>query len=593
MPIPLIFKRKRSRAEVKVLSFQHERDVDWIAWWYCGLQKNPRAESQPLVLVGFRRLIGNEMSDEVIKRQVALDQLGQMRIGTIWRNGKSEESVIFTTEIFNVNFTRNKWSFTSFKTANPDNPPFPQERYPRDPEYPHDRSWLVQFPCSENRRLVIPCLEFFSRCYGRSGELKRTLATYPWEDPYHPRNSRLYSPIDIPEEDGKWQVKLRRKMFDGDVIFLAHAKYNPFTTIVAKSIYAQLESQYAAKYPLNFIKVGPWFEGLAQLKVNGIWSSDRKTFLALQIVGCSDPGGIPILRDRDNPTNTGPCDDETKKGESWKGAPRRIKPPEIIDLTSDSEPDHNASNVAIKDPDFEVLGIQRKVIDIKRSRTESTSGKPGDTPTPDAFSGGEAYGDGKSVGYASISAPSVMESLGMLRDMWNAALSFKASHPDRLSSVEYFTFNNGFSDDDVPDLIPLKPFHEHDNNIDKDVRKWVYLTREYPRGILVMRLKTKDKTVYIIEIQRRTIFSFNGPENIEEQSFQGFIFALNDESVFENLLHHFLSRIRYYKGVSRHLLHDWPSSADTFNHSHSRKQPERFPCEFSVLNALGKMNVYI
>jgi len=593
MPIPFIFKRKRSsRAKVRVLSFQHERDVDWIAWWYCGLQKNSRAESQPSVLVGFRRLIGNEMSDEVIKRPIALDQLGQMRIGTIWRNGKSEESVIFTTEILNINFTRDKWGFTSFKTANPDNLPFPQEIYPRDPEYPHDRNWLVQFSFSENRRLVLPCLEFFSRCYGRSGELKRTLATYPWEDPYNPRNSRLYSPIDIPEENGKWQVKLRRKMCNGDVIFLAHAKYNPFATRVAKSIYAQLESQYAVNYPVNFIKAGPWFEGPAQLKVNGIWTSDRKTFLALQIVGCSDPDGIPILRDRDNSTNTGPCDDETKKGEAWKGAPRRIRPPEIIDLTSDREPDHGASTVEIQDPDFEVLGIPRKVIDVKRSRTESTSGKPGDTPTPDAFSGGEAYGDVKGVGYASISAPSVMESLGMLRDMWNAALSFKAGHPDRLCSVEFFTSKNGFAVGDVPILIPLKPFAEHENDVEKDVRKWVFLTPGNPRGMLVIRLKTKDKEVYIIEIQRRNKFSAKSPNENPEESFQGFIFELDDASDFEFLLDRFLWEIRYRKGVFRHLLKRWPGNADTFNHSHSRTTPERFPCETTLCNALGKMGIH-
>jgi hypothetical protein len=69
--------------------------------------------------------------------------------------------------------------------------------------------------------------------------------------------------LDIPEEPGRWQVRLKPRLHNGDVVFLSHAKYDPFTRSVAKGINAQLEASYdpELKHPA-FVKRGRGMQGL-------------------------------------------------------------------------------------------------------------------------------------------------------------------------------------------------------------------------------------------------------------------------------------------------------------------------------------------
>ena len=50
----------------------------------------------------------------------------------------------------------------------------------------------------------------------------------------------------------------------------APVKYAPYTRSAAKSIYAQIEAEHDPRGRLPaFIKVAPWFQGHAELKVSG------------------------------------------------------------------------------------------------------------------------------------------------------------------------------------------------------------------------------------------------------------------------------------------------------------------------------------
>jgi len=161
--------------------------------------------------------------------------------------------------------------------------------------------------------------------------------------------SRLYAPLDTPDEPGKWQVRLRRRLVNGDVIFLAHAKYDLFTKRAAKSIYAQIETNHDPKLVTQgFIRVSPWFQGPAEIKVEGIRLDNGKSFLALCVVGMSDPKGELVLRSREN---SGDAENPAREGGpvAWAGAPERVllKYPDVVDLTGDLEPDHEAGAIEV------------------------------------------------------------------------------------------------------------------------------------------------------------------------------------------------------------------------------------------------------
>lgn len=593
MPIPLNHKLKRITKEVRLKNNLFGNDTEWIAWWYCGIYKNRSAESQPNVLVAFRELSASGLSDVVIPRRVPLTSLGQVRIGTVWKDSVCRSEAVFDTAKFLVDFNKGTWKFTSFQKTAKENV---QEPYPLNIhllEYEADKNWLIEFPFSEGGKLVIPCLELLSRCYGRSQEMKRILATYPWHGAKESHNSRLYSPLDEPEEPGKWKVKLRRRLVNGDVVFLAHAKYDPYAEYMAKSIYAQIESMHDPKDKVPaFIKVGPWFQGQALIKAKGIWFDSGKSFLALHVVGCSDPVGVPIIRDRENTNKTGPIDGDADIGSAWAGAPERtlVRPPEIVDLTGDDEPDHGAPTVEIQDPDFEVLGQARVIIDVRWDHAKSTAGAKSKGADASEFSSGEPHGGGKGVGHASIHARPIMESKGALRDMWDAMLFLKEKKPELIQSVVWFTFDDGFSKDAEPKLIGLQPFDEKDE-INGEVKNWPYYdtVNKTPRGVLIARMMVGGKPVHVVEIQRRPRKKKDDDGKVKdaEESFKGMAFVLDDPRQFDTWMRRLLSDIRHVRGIVKHLVGACPGKAVVFKHTSA--SDEQVPCEAAVMNALGKI----
>ena len=227
MPIKFDKPTRRIRHVVRFKGSLGENTTNWITWWYCGIVKNTAANTQPLVLIGFREVGSKGLSDEVILRRVPLTALGQFRIGSIWKGGLCRSEAVFQIETFDVTFSKEGWRLVSFSDAKyrGDSAPYPFGIHPL--AFSADKNWMIEFDLQSGGKLLIPCLEFLARCYGRSAELKRVLATYPWCGPTEVHNSRLYAPLEEKEEPEKWKVRLRRRMVNGDVVFLAHAKYDP------------------------------------------------------------------------------------------------------------------------------------------------------------------------------------------------------------------------------------------------------------------------------------------------------------------------------------------------------------------------------
>lgn len=576
--------------KVRELSLQRFKNRELIVWWYGGLEKNNKAKSVPLVNVFFRKLEGDNQLGSLVCIPIAMTSLGQLRIGTIWKAGICRSEMAFQTKEFSVEFTKGAWSVVSPREERKrgNNNPINQHDYPL--QYLHDRNWLINFPIGDNKNLLIPCLEFFSRCYGRSGEAPRVLATYPWKDVI----KHFFLPFDQPTLPGSWPVKLKKRMHNGDVTLLAHILYDEYSQIEAKNIYGQLEALFRKAGDIAFIKVGPWFQGSAKIRVKGILINGGQTFLGLQVIGCSDPGGVPILRDRENTNKTDKKADGDDIEKGWEGASGSLlkKLPDIINLTGDDEPDHGSATVEVEDPDFIILGERRVVRDAWREQAKSTAGQIGDSEEPSAFASGEPYGAGKGVGHARIYARQIMESHGVLRDMWNTMLFLKKKYPELIQSVEWFTFNDGFRTDAEPSLVGLQPFTgKSEAQIASDIRNWPYydIASKVPRGVLLMRVVAGGKTVHFLEIQRRLRKKMNedGTLKDSEESYKGFVLILDDQKNFDVWLNRLLSDIRHVKGVVHKLVGESPGKAAVFNHTLVRG--EQMPYETAVMNVLEKV----
>lgn len=591
MPIHLTSSLKRR--SVLREAFHDHRPL--VVWWYGGLYKNPRGGSQPLVRVLLRELLAPQhLSDGLIEKWVPLTFLGRLRVGNMWKENECWEGMHFESQVFDVDFTRHGWTITSFHQRHylHHPAPYPLEIHPL--EHDRDPSKVLEFSLNTGGKLVIPCLEFLTRCYGRSAELRRCLATYRWQELV---DQRLYAPLNEPEEIGQWKVRLRDRLVHGDAILLAHAKYCPYTQSIVKRIYSDIEAgygPYGAK--ASFVKIQPWFDGPAKLKVRGIWFDDQRSFLAHQIIGGSDPTGIPIWKDREI-TSSIPVG-EYGGGRTGPGAPiRRLTTmPDIIDLTGAQDPDADAASVEVQDPDFEVLGEPRIVHQLWRPDTHARSESPPRVAAGEVsvFSAGDPHGSGKGVGYASIHAKPVLESQGTLRDMWNVMLFFKKTYPHIIQSVEWFTFDDGYQADTEPKLIAIQPFEEREGMSSK-IWRWPYLdpkTMLEMRGALVIRIKAGDKEVYIVEIQRRPIKKKDkdGQVSDAEESFQGLIFTLSTPDDLRPWLSLLLSEVRYRTGVVKHLAVSCPGKAESFNHAPSTG--DYLPCVSAARNALGKMGIF-
>lgn len=595
MTIPFRHKLIQFNGNARIDSPLLNNDKEWMAWWYVGLVKNKKAESQPNVLVGFRELINGAVSDKVAYANIQVTMLGQVRIGSVWKRGICIKQVDFETQVFNVDFTQNSWQLNSFKAANTNRKdlPFDQSFYPLEYQN-NDKTSLLEFPIKTGGKLVIPCIEFFTRCYGCSSELKRVLVTYPWQS-QKSQESRLYAPLAEGEvDDGAvWKVKLKQRLYNGDVIFLAHAKYDPYTEKVVKEIYSQIEAQYDPSRPSSPIpiKVVPWFQGAAQLKVKGIWFNNN-SFLALNVTGGSEPNGILIERDRTNTNKTNAPTDVENAGKAWNGAPIKItKLPEVVDLTGKVEPTHGTAVIEVQDVDYEVLGNAREIKDVVRDKAASSRGILTNGSEATNFATGERYGAGKGVGYASIHAKAVMESEGMLMDMWKAMLYFKDKYPKQITSVEWFTFEDGYKTGEMPKLIGLHPFDGETDKLPSQVIRWPYAGSDLktPRGILVARMSFSGKFVYIIEIQRRRKAVEDKQGKTDGENFMGLIFIANSQADVVANIEYFMNAVRNVKGVVRNVLGKVLGKKDIFQHSSSKEQ--EVACEAAVVNALSKMDI--
>lgn len=140
-----------------------------VVWWYGPIFKNIRADSVPKIYIFLRPIDHENNLGEVVIREAALTHLGLLRIGSVWEKGVSNSRIAFEEKLFPVSFSPSGWRIVSLDDLHKAGRSLYTTFY--DASYlPLDRkhkSYLIEFDLPDGKHLLIPCIEFFSRVYGR------------------------------------------------------------------------------------------------------------------------------------------------------------------------------------------------------------------------------------------------------------------------------------------------------------------------------------------------------------------------------------------------------------------------------------------
>ncbi len=567
-----------------------------MVWWYGTLAPNRSDKYQPKVTVLFREVRNDGiLLDNFQCKRVNVTSLGFMRIGTVWHEGKLIARASYTTRIFNVDFSPGGWRYSSMGKNAPSNERrlIPRDTYPIFKGCPNamaDGS-LLHFSTKNNgtSSLLVPCMEFFSRYYGFSEEVKRVLVTLPWDKAERRFFSTPSEPL--PHNPGTWAVCLGRDMRDDDALFLAHLKYDPYARDQAKSIWSQAESM-SGDNPI-FLKVAPWNRGRGRIRIAGIDIPETGSFLALNIIGMSPPKSPAVMLDRANTNKTGEPDEETINSAAWAGAVRAARNlvPEGLSLAEDEAPNHGTGVVDLEEIAWEWLGGPPAIIPVRHARTQRTGGDVVIGPITDSVSAGEHYGTGKGIGHASIHAPIRLESRGTLRDMWNTFRWLATQYPREILEIGFFTFGAGIQKDLEPVLIPFPEQKKGERGY-----TWLFIDVKIGRRrhALVMRVRTSSGDVFVMEIERRTWTAqkSDGTKDNVEESFSGLVFRLKNEQELQDWVSLVMKTLPAKDGVfTGGLLKSCPGQAWSFRHVSSKN--DKAPCESAARNALEKAGVIL
>lgn len=581
-----------------ITSLKCYKNDQLILWWFGGFLKNKKDNSQPLVKVAFRKMVTEKTcSNTVHYRYISISALTFLRIGSICYKNRVIKQAIFQKRTFDLKFNENFFRTTSFR--NPaTGTPFPLSIHSLDYRN-NDRNQLLEFDLPNKNKLIIPCLEYFLRCYGQSSELKRILVTYPW-DFSGGAKERLFAPLEEPHNYNEtiWKIKLRKNFFEGDTVFLAHLKYDLYTKIVSKKIYSNINVDFKNKI-MPFPIFQPWFRGNAKLEVEGIHCKEKNIFLGLKIINFSEPSGVIIDRTREKWENSSSNPISSENNLSWKKSKINNSQNEILDLTDADAPDINCSDIELESEKVGIIGKRRPVrIRYARKFRNSSGGFPKNDDQTNTISAGDPNGTGKGIGHALIYSPISVDSNGAVMDMWNAIQHLKNTYPEIILNVESYNSAHGFNSNVKPNFITLNKFSNdeiaNDKNITTSHKNWVYFdprTKASTRHLLITRINICGNYVYLIEIERRNK-KIKNEDNEKEESLQGIIFMLKEHNDFDIWLNTFRSKVRKVMGKLRKIKGDiLYEEAYTFNHTNPIKEKDIVPCWTTLARILNKFDV--
>ncbi|WP_261531469.1 hypothetical protein, partial [Burkholderia multivorans] len=559
---------------------------------YGGISPTLVGESTRKAAVSFQRL--DEPSAQPFHEMVSFSHLRALRIGSVWQSKRHVGDVRYDDlgEV-DVDFSLGKWRILSAVTETQEGRPAPLNGRYRvsSKDERTERSWLLEFQLSSDRTLLVPCMEFLLRCYGVSELIPRVLTSKPWDTA-----AKLFLVSMTPEvnAEGKWVIRPTERMQNGDRAFLGHIIHTADGRRAAKSIADQCEID-GKNNKIIFPRVTPWFSGTVPVAARGLWIREGKTFLALRMDLLDAPRGPGIVAVKTKKDEIDRSEDDLSGDQAREGRQSFTLSPDSklkVHVPSDAHGFGKTQPVK-RDPEEGRFRL-RSTRDITTIFERQSSF----VLPPDG-----SIGPG--VQLVPPEVPDVPElhrmvmAHGTLLEMWRALQTLQSEHPTHLHRIQWLHAERGFINDDPPELIALKPFAENEN-VKPDVRNWVTrdVKTEAPRGILVLRVEAtapktqENKTIYVLEIERRVKQSRLGKKKIDEEadSFRGLVAVLAPDTDFDEWLRDILSKIRYVIGRVVELGSLHPDMIEAFKHSQSRGT-KKTPFRASALLALKKAGI--
>ncbi len=565
--------------------------------WYGALHRNTNDPSQPLASVLLHDVQDYKLTGEFRCTKVSALNLGLLPIGSVWHKGKIVAKEKLMTKRFEVDFSNDGWDHYCLKGDN--NPPIPASVYPLFKPCREEiaDAWMLRFHIGNGITLIIPSLEFFTRCYG-SSRLRRSLLTLPWDE----AEERLFpQPTEPPptQKKNEWQIYLPPPHTEADIPLLAHVKYDPYAKTQAKWIVSQMLSHDPNQR--LFLKVAPWTNQKGKIDVSGFYIEETKTFIGLNIIGMglrTHPQYI-VYKTRSSAKTSG--DEATTNSGSNITSQPEYTDPELLD---DESPAQGRGLTKFQEPPFVWIDEQpllTRYIDrdcahkkSQKDQKQDVTTNEGTTPRSDMVSTGTAYGTNSEASEALTHSKLEENSTDQLWNMWVSLTRYAKDHPNIISGVYHYSIGTGFQKSGIPQLInfPLtRTKHGSDGTNNKKlieakergIQRFpiVYGNPPNRRGILLLKVSLKINHFYIIEIQHIN--------DVKGEYYAGLSFWETDEEDFEKFLSDLLEKIKLANGHVTELAKKW-KYGKAFAYWHKKSDKASFTFENVVKTILVKMS---
>lgn len=564
--------------------------------WYGGIKDARTQGDVPYVVVFFRELRDGVLDDRWIFRWAKATLLGQMRIGSIWRNGFSERQIVFKEYHHVGAYSLEQWD----DTISAGSAPITNHGY-KLPYGQAERSRMLQLR-SRTGTLYVPCLEFFTRCYARDAEVNRVLLTYGASE----ITERLLLDAAVEQITGAKSVWVPPRVPFSDARLLAHLRYDQAAWNKVKSINAELDHQLRAQSKLHaFVPIGPWHFGPAQLKVEGVLLTNGD-FLGLRIMGHTLPETqvhaeyeIGSLNNNGEPGTT--PRPHRQIHEVPEGSP--------VTVNEHQASDSNTDFYVTPDPAMEILNVVPPI-------TKKPVHKPPHKPTirvpsesSDSAASGDASGTGKGVGTLIVNSDAVLVSQGSVWDLWNGLLAVQQANTSIIQSLCWYHPQHVFAERQVQAYVQLPMPESKSKGLDgldesenakkktMEIRAWLNRTQlPGPRGACVIQVVTPSITGYLFEVQRTTKLEVDGKQDgenesvAESDSYCGLAVIPPNGANFGNWLNQVLTAISTEQGVMKRVLLRIKSQHVDF-YRRSPKRTEYLSGIHTAMTALDKLKI--
>lgn len=570
-------------------------DRDYALLWYGGFKDARTQGDVPYVAVFFRELRDGVLGGSWILKWAKATLLGQMRIGSIWRNGFSERQIVFQQHDHLCEYSLKQWDDTVSAGS------LPIAAHGYELPYRKEHSRLLQLR-SRKGVLYLPCMEFFTRCYARDAEVNRVLLTYGADE----ITERLLLDAAVEPVTGAKSVWIPPRVPFADARLLAHLRYDEAAWNKVKSINAQLDHQLRAnKERYAFVPVGPWHFGPAQLKVEGMPLSNGD-FLGLRIVGHTLP---ETQVHAEYEFGSHPDEGEMGTYPLPQRKTREVQEDSPVQVNEHQAPDTNTDFFLVHDPAITILNAVPPIIKkaVHKPPRRPTIRVPSESS--DSAASGDAAGKGKGVGTQIVQSDAVLMSEGSVWDLWKGLLAIQQANPSIIQSLCWYHPQHAFTEKQVQAYVQLPQIESKSEGLDvseeltsekkksMEIRAW--LNRSHlpgPRGACVIQVVTPSITGYLFEVQRAKKPEVDGKQAEEKGSFTepenycGLAVVPPNGAEFVRWLNTVLTAVSTAKGVMSKVLGqiDMQYGED---YKRTSKRVDPTPGITTALNALSKLKI--